>query len=76
MWTVVYIAPHMKEAEKIKVLLSGEGFLVKLKSIGLSQVNENGPVEVLVPESEAEEATEIMAVYKLSGRQGHISNPG
>jgi len=59
-WTVVYIAPHKKEAERIKLLLSGEGFLVKLKSVGLSQTSECGPVEVLVPESEVEEAMEII----------------
>jgi len=72
-WTVVYIAPHMREAERIKNALSGEGFLVKLKTVGLSNMNECGPVEVLVPESEIEEAMEIMAVYKLSGRHGTIS---
>ena len=60
MWTVVYIAPHKKEAERIKNLLSVEGFLIKLRSVGLSQTNECGPVEVLVPESEVEEAMEII----------------
>lgn len=60
MWTVVYIAPHKKEAERIKDMLSSEGFLVKLKSVGLSQASECGPVEVLVPESEVEEAMEII----------------
>ncbi len=60
MWTAVYIAPHKKEAEKIKEALSGEGFLVKLKSVGLSQTGECGPLEVLVPESEVEEAMEII----------------
>ncbi|MCL6611370.1 MAG: DUF2007 domain-containing protein [Peptococcaceae bacterium] len=60
MWTVVYIAPHKREAERIKDLLSGEGFLVKLKPVGLSQSGDCGPVEVLVPESEVEEAMEII----------------
>lgn len=60
MWTVVYIAPHKREAERIKDMLSGEGFLVKLKYVGLSQSGECGPVEVLVPESEVEEAMEII----------------
>ncbi|MHB8157102.1 MAG: putative signal transducing protein [Desulfocucumaceae bacterium] len=71
MWTVVYIAPHIREAERIKDLLSSEGFLVKLKSVGLSQHNECGPVEILVPESEVEEAMETMTVYKLTGKHGH-----
>ncbi|HBV96690.1 MAG: hypothetical protein JL50_16080 [Peptococcaceae bacterium BICA1-7] len=73
MWTVVYIAPHMKEAGRIKNLLSGEGFLVKLKSVGLSH-NECGPVEILVPESEAEEAMETMTVYKLTGKHGSLTH--
>lgn len=60
MWTVVYIAPHKREAERIKERLSVEGFLVKLKSVGISQSGECGPVEVLVPESEVEEAMEII----------------
>lgn len=60
MWTVVYIAPHKREAQRIKEILSGEGFLVKLKSVGLSQAGDCGPVEVLVPESEVEEAMEII----------------
>lgn len=68
MWTVVYIAPHMKEAERIKNLLSGEGFLVKLKTVGLSHNIDCGPVEILVPESEAEEVMETMTVYKLTGK--------
>jgi len=61
-WTVVYIAPHKKEAERIKGLLTVEGFLVKLKTVGLTQTQASGcgPVEVLVPESEVEEAMEII----------------
>lgn len=59
MWTVVYIAPSLKEAEKIKKLLSTEGFLVKLRTIGLSQ-GEACSVEILVPESEVDEALEII----------------
>lgn len=60
MWTVVYIAPSLKEAEKIKKLLTTEGFLVKLRTIGLSQANEACSVEILVPESEVDEALEII----------------
>lgn len=60
MWTVVYIAPHMKGAEKIREMLLLEGFLVKLKTVGLSHAGGYGPVEVLVPESEIEEALEII----------------
>lgn len=60
MWTVVYIAPNKRDAENIKNKLSIEGLLVKLRAVGLPQTNENGPVEVLVPESEVDEALEII----------------
>lgn len=60
MWTVVYIVPHVSEAERIREVLLLEGFLVKLKFIGMSETLESGPVEILVPESEVEEAMEII----------------
>lgn len=59
MWTVVYIAPSLKEAQKMEKLLSSEGFLVKLRTIGLTQ-NDACPVEILVPESEVDEALETI----------------
>ena len=59
-WTVVYIAPNKKEADKIKKNLSMEGLLVKVRGIGLPHTAESGPVEVLVPESEVDEALEII----------------
>ncbi len=60
MWTVVYIAPNNKEAEKLEKLLTKEGFLVKLKMIGLPQADCTCSVEILVPESEVHEAMEII----------------
>jgi len=59
-WTVVYIAPNKKEAERLEKLLTTEGFLVKLRVIGLPQANNNCSVEILVPESEVDEAMEII----------------
>lgn len=64
MWTVVFIAPNKKEAEKIKNLLSGEGFLIKLKALALEKSAQCGPVEVLVPELEVEEALDILNSYR------------
>lgn len=60
MWTVVYIAPNKNEAEKLQNLLTNEGLLVKLRVAGLPQANNAGPVEILVPESEVDEAMEII----------------
>ncbi len=60
MWTVVYIAPSKKEAERLEKILTTEGFLVKLRSLGLPQANNVCSVEILVCESEVDEAMEII----------------
>ena len=60
MWTVVYIAPNQKEAEAIQKNLILEGFLVKLRAIGAIQSGGANSVEVLVPESEVDEAMEVI----------------
>lgn len=60
MWTVVYIAPNKKEAEKLEKHLSAEGFLVKLRAIGPPQAGNTNSIEILVPESEVDEALEII----------------
>lgn len=60
MWTVIYIAPNKQIAEKYKKILTDEGMLVQLRSIGSTHAVEHASVEILVPESEAEEAHEII----------------
>lgn len=60
MWTVVYIASNKAIAEQIKSLLSSEGLLVMLRPLGVPHLGDSGSVEVLVPESEASEANEIL----------------
>lgn len=62
MWTVVYIAPSMGVAERIQNLLAGEGLLVTLKTVELTD-DGRGSIEVRVPEGEAEEAHEILAEH-------------
>jgi len=59
-WTVVYIAPTMAVAEKIKELLTTEGLLVTLKPVEVDDSG-RGSIEVRVPEGEAEEAQEILS---------------
>ena len=60
MWTVVYIAPNKIMAEQLKSLLEQEGILVMLRSIGVPHLGDSGATEVLVPETEAEEASQIL----------------
>jgi len=51
----------MEEADEIKRLLSSEGLLVKIKNIDSSSgMTPNSSIEILVPESEADEAMEII----------------
>lgn len=61
MWTVVYIAPNKSIAEALKRVLSDEGLLVMLRIASSFSVEELGAFEILVPESEAEEAHEILS---------------
>jgi len=61
MWTVVYIAPNKSIAETLKRVLSNEGLLVMLRAASSISVQELGAFEILVPESEAEEAHEILS---------------
>lgn len=60
MWTVIYIAPNRIIAEQMGNLLENEGLLVNLKPMGIPHLGDSGAVEVTVPESEAEEALNII----------------
>lgn len=61
MWTVVYIAPNRATGEMIKELLENEGLLGMLRPVGVPHMGDSASVEVLVPESEVEEAHEFIA---------------
>lgn len=61
MWTVVYIAPNRTMAEMVKGILEGEGILVNLRPVGVPHMGNSANVEVMVPESEAEEASDILS---------------
>jgi len=45
----------------IKELLENEGLLVMLRPVGVPHMGDSASVEVLVPESEVEEAHEFIA---------------
>jgi galactitol-specific phosphotransferase system IIB component len=61
MWTTVFLAQSRKEAKKVERVLSDEGVLVKLRSVGTQSVSEEQLcVEILVPQSEVKEAHEII----------------
>lgn len=59
MWTVVYIAMNRTQAEMLKNLLRSEGILADTRPVGVANLGD-GLYEVLVLESEAEEAQQIL----------------
>ena len=65
MWTIVYIAHNKNRAHTLKDHLEREGIMVRLRLVGLTGAEEPGDamrnhIELLVPELEAEDATEII----------------
>jgi len=61
MWTVVYIAPNRVVADMLKDLLEQEGILTLLRPIGAPHLGAAASVEILVPDSEIEEAHEVIS---------------
>jgi len=56
MWTVIYIAPTAKIAERIRQKLTEEGFLVQVRPINLTKQQ----FEILVPEGELNDVQEVL----------------
>jgi len=63
MWTVIYIAINRIQADKMKELLCTEGILANTRAIGASATNSDGAYEILVLESEARDANEIICQH-------------
>ena len=59
MWTVIHIASNRAQAEMLKSLLESEGLMSDVRAAGISMLGD-GLFEVMVLESEAEEAREIL----------------
>lgn len=60
MWTVVYMAQSKEIVVKLQEILEKEGLLVKVRPISKNVENSDNYYEVLVPESEVEEAHSII----------------
>ena len=56
MWTVIYIAPTAKIAERIQKRLTEQGFLVRVRPINLTKPQ----YEILVPSGEVREVQEVL----------------
>lgn len=60
MWTVIYISQSKDTANRMKELLQSAGMLVKMRAVTQSANENYGCYELLVPESEVEEAHSMM----------------
>jgi hypothetical protein len=60
MWTVIYMAKNKKIADKVSELMSSEGVLVKQQPVSKNTGDEDSYYEILVLESEVEEAHNIL----------------
>ena len=67
MWKVIYIAPTQERAEKLKKLLTDNGFLCQLKQVGVRKNGKPASIEISVTESEAEDAYEVLAEHGFQG---------
>ena len=60
-WVVVYVAPNRAVAEMLKRRLESEGLMVAIRRLGDSVTGgKRGPCQVMVPSSEAQEASELL----------------
>lgn len=60
MWTVVYIASNRSQAEMLRNILDSEGILANIRPAGVVSALGDGMYEILVLESEADEANAIL----------------
>ena len=62
MWKTIYIAHTEEQAQKIKQMLTENGFLVQMKSAGGKH---NKAYEICLPVSEAEDPYEVLCENKF-----------
>lgn len=60
MWTVIYMVQSMEDADNLRLLLENAGMLVKIKPVTKAAEGEANAYEILIPETEKEEAHKII----------------
>ncbi|MDF2501534.1 MAG: hypothetical protein K0Q77_2248 [Anaerosporomusa subterranea] len=65
MWTVIYVAAGRSQADKIRSTLLEGGVLADVRPVGMS-LSGDGLFEILVLESEAEEANLILCRHAIT----------
>lgn len=65
MWRVVYIAPNRGTGDRVRATLEKDGFLVRMRAAGFEGEGFLS-FELLVPESEVEDAHDAIAQMLVS----------
>ena len=65
MWIVIHMAKSLRLAKSAHDLLVSEGFLVRMRPIYRTLGEEENYYELKVPESEAEEARQVLSDHGL-----------
>ena len=58
MWKAIYVATKRAQADRLCEILTGEGFLVRVKPIAYG---EDSAFEIQVPEAESEDAQTVVS---------------
>lgn len=65
MWTVIYVVTGREKADKIRAILLADGVLADIRPIGTA-MSGDGLYEILVLESEAEDANLILCRHAFT----------
>jgi len=60
MWIVIHMAKSLRLAKSVHEMLTSEGFLVRIRPIYRTLSEDDNYYELRVPESEAEEARQVL----------------
>ncbi len=60
MWTVIYMGQNIADVDNIKALLEEAKILVKIRPVTKAAEGENNAYEILIPQTEKEEAHKII----------------
>lgn len=60
MWTVIYLGQSESDVNNIRALLESANILVKIRPVTKAAEGENNAYEILIPQTEKEEAHKII----------------
>lgn len=60
MWTVIYMVQSLEAAEELRQLLESAGIITKIRPVTKAAEGELNAYEILIPQTEKEEAHKII----------------